>query len=1016
MAIHRTAGIFWLFYLTLFTITALSLESTQPIDVYTIGGVLSSREHQQIFDEAIEHVNQKSSKSNIIFNSTSILMNANPIRSALSICEDLIPNRVYVVIASHPYDSDQSPISVSYTCGFYNIPVIGISSRESVYSDNNVHNSFIRTVPPYFHQAEIWIKILQSFKWTQVMFIYSRDEDGQAILSHFQTLAKAEGISIEKTIRIFPGVENYTDSLVSLKALQSRVILLYALKEDSERIFTDAGDLELTSTGYAWLVTEQSLQASNIPVGTLGTQLINGTNEAAHIQDSISLISQAFIRLRKEMNISEALSQCNEMNMPWYEGKTILQYLKTGYLEDGVTGQVSFNLDGDRKNPVYNIMNVQQTRTVAVGIYGSIKKPQPGENPLAMAENINIVWPGNTHKQPEGLRKTTHLKVVTIQEEPFIKKRPIPKGEACDSEEVFCPHTDKSTGNLTEYCCKGYCIDLLKNLSTRVNFTFELHLSSENTYGSFERRNGSSDKKWNGMIGEMVSGEADMIMAPLTINPERAQHIDFSKPFKYQGLTILVKKTRKDSSLASFLQPFQDTLWILVGLSVHVVALVLYLLDRFSPFGRFKLAKSDDTEEDALNLSSAMWFAWGVLLNSGIGEGTPRSFSARVLGMVWAGFAMIIVASYTANLAAFLVLDRPEASISGIDDPRLRNPQENFKYATVKKSAVEMYFKRQVELSTMYRTMETRNYNTAEEAIDDVRKGKLQAFIWDSSRLEFEAANDCELVTAGELFGRSGYGIGLRKHSPWTQEISLSILSFHESGFMEDLDSKWILVESHNCPERDSSPATLGLTNMAGVFMMVAGGIVAGVLLIFVEILYKRHRGMKEKELELARNAADRWRGNIEKRKTLRQSWRQMKDLKTLNMAPSDDANVKRRTLRQTLQKQREAEQKLSQFSKMTPITTPTSMNPTALSVGTPAGVIVGGMSQTHPTPPKPAVLLQRGNSQTCGAPYPSDAETMGNVTGSSRPVTPGPEASVPTYPMVTDGTYANPAHLDDIL
>lgn len=39
--------------------------------------------------------------------------------------------------------------------------------------------------------------------------------------------------------------------------------------------------------------------------------------------------------------------------------------------------------------------------------------------------------------------------------------------------------------------------------------------------------------------------------------------------------------------------------------------------------------------------------------------------------MVWAGFAMIIVASYTANLAAFLVLDRPEAVISGIDDPRV---------------------------------------------------------------------------------------------------------------------------------------------------------------------------------------------------------------------------------------------------------------------------------------------------------------------------------------------------------
>lgn len=61
--------------------------------------------------------------------------------------------------------------------------------------------------------------------------------------------------------------------------------------------------------------------------------------------------------------------------------------------------------------------------------------------------------------------------------------------------------------------------------------------------------------------------------------------------------------------------------------SVHVVALVLYLLDRFSPFGRFRLANMDGTEEDALNLSSAIWFAWGVLLNSGIGEGKSDCIS-----------------------------------------------------------------------------------------------------------------------------------------------------------------------------------------------------------------------------------------------------------------------------------------------------------------------------------------------------------------------------------------------------
>lgn len=33
---------------------------------------------------------------------------------------------------------------------------------------------------------------------------------------------------------------------------------------------------------------------------------------------------------------------------------------------------------------------------------------------------------------------------------------------------------------------------------------------------------------------------------------------------------------------------------------------------------------------------------------------------------------------------------------------------------------------------------------------------------------------------------------------------------------MEKLDSKFIVVRHATCPERDSAPATLGLTNMAG--------------------------------------------------------------------------------------------------------------------------------------------------------------------------------------------------------
>ena len=92
-----------------------------------------------------------------------------------------------------------------------------------------------------------------------------------------------------------------------------------------------------------------------------------------------------------------------------------------------------------------------------------------------------------------------------------------------------------------EYCCYGYCIDLLVELADKCNFTYNLHLS-KNDYGALTRNNKTDKQEWSGLIGELVAEKADLIVAPLTINPERAQVMEFSKPFKYQGITILQKR------------------------------------------------------------------------------------------------------------------------------------------------------------------------------------------------------------------------------------------------------------------------------------------------------------------------------------------------------------------------------------------------------------------------------------------------------------------------------------------
>ena len=153
--------------------------------------------------------------------------NDNPVTLSLSVCQNLMfKEPIYAsVIAStsclkssnelsnstdkinnnnnyinYDYQNDQDFLltlsSISFTCAYYNIPVIDIKSRESVFSDKSIHSSFIRMSPPYFHQASIWIDIIKEFEWKTVNLIHSNDHEGKMIATRFQYLADQYEIKV----------------------------------------------------------------------------------------------------------------------------------------------------------------------------------------------------------------------------------------------------------------------------------------------------------------------------------------------------------------------------------------------------------------------------------------------------------------------------------------------------------------------------------------------------------------------------------------------------------------------------------------------------------------------------------------------------------------------------------------------------------------------------------------------------------------------------------------------------
>merc|ERR1711892_1000392 len=85
---------------------------------------------------------------------------------------------------------------------------------------------------------------------------------------------------------------------------------------------------------------------------------------------------------------------------------------------------------------------------------------------------------------------------------------------------------------------EGFTMDMLAEIATKLGCKFSVHLVSDGKYGRYDSSTGS----WTGMVGEVMSGSAEMAAADLTTTASRERAVDFTVPFLHVGITILYKK------------------------------------------------------------------------------------------------------------------------------------------------------------------------------------------------------------------------------------------------------------------------------------------------------------------------------------------------------------------------------------------------------------------------------------------------------------------------------------------
>ncbi|XP_075752062.1 glutamate receptor ionotropic, kainate 2 isoform X2 [Rhipicephalus microplus] len=341
--------------------------------------------------------------------------------------------------------------------------------------------------------------------------------------------------------------------------------------------------------------------------------------------------------------------------------------------------------------------------------------------------------------------------------------------------------------------------------------------------------------------------KADAAIVDLTITYERESAVDFTIPFMSTGISILFKKTEKsDPSLFSFLHPFSIDVWLYMLTGYLGVSLLIFIMGRFTPYEWVSPHPCVPEEGDLVNqfnLPNSFWFTTGAIMQQG-SEITPIATSTRIASSMWWFFSLIMISSYTANLAAFLTAQRMTAPIENANDLA---KQTKISYGCLDGGSTYRFFENSDNplIKRMWTTMNAVRPSaftkSNKKGVERVKRGDY-AYLMEFSSIEYEVERDCNLTAIGGLLDNKGYGIATPPGSPVRSVLSSYIIRLQERGDLEMLKRRWWRVEGKDaCPLDTAASATneMGLSNVGGVFLALIFGCAGAVVIVTLEFFWK---------------------------------------------------------------------------------------------------------------------------------------------------------------------------------
>lgn len=767
-----------------------------------------------------------------------------------SICDALDVPHFNVITKGVRFDSQATGTNMLIGPAYSKIP--SAVSQSTVSVDLSISRSIL---------IQAYLDVLRALNWVNFVYLYEQGDSLYHLTENFNGKSLKSGESSMKILKFDP-TKPYRNAFWSLKTTKVRHIMLDVNCSNLKVILKHAQQVSMMTEAHSYLVVCLDTQTidledfkhsksrivwlnlrdqSSEAMKSLVAQTNDGTSkfhdstfrvvpdrlktESALIHDSVETMASALRNVDSSQYIDIFAPVSCKNSKPWPYGSTMVNYIRTSIELAGMTGRVRFNPLGERSDYTLNIVRLTEDGAKVVGNWTHLQNPSL----TIERQELQYLQRGDPALY-EGDQRDL-LVVTSLRSEPYFMNKQTTKIE---------------TGN-ARY--EGYAIDLIDELSRLIGFEYIFKEVDDGKYGRYDEEK----KEWNGMIREVMIGKADLAIADLSITSSREDAVDFTLPFMSTGISILFKKpTTKELELFSFLSPFENNVWVYVVGAYLGVSLLLFVVARISPYewaDPHPCRREDKILRNQFSLANSFWFTIAAVMQQG-SDLAPRSLSTRLVAAIWYFFTLIMISSYTANLAAFLTVEKVVYPIERAEE-LYRHPQR-IKYGCVESGSTGSFFQHSKPASTfrkMYGEMVFVQSN--EQGKAEVEKGNY-AFFMESTSIEYTIERNCNLTQIGGLLDSKGYGIALAKNSTrrrdYRTKLSEGILSLQESGILEVLKNRWWKEKRGGgaCDIDDGQGGEgvkeLTLKNVGGVFVVLGMGITASFILLFLELYSKSCR------------------------------------------------------------------------------------------------------------------------------------------------------------------------------